>query len=82
MANEGSVHHLLLSGDLRADELGKGRPDLIDISEFLLHDSRERLVLGLLRILGIFQSDDLRDVQLSQVLAASDRAGLLVDTHV
>lgn len=82
VTNEGSVHHLLLAGDLRADELGKCRPDLIDISELLLHDGRERLFFGLLRILSIFQSDDLRDVQLSQVLAASDRAGLLVDTHV
>ena len=82
MANESSVYHLLLAGGLRADKLGKGGPDLIDISELLLHDGRERLFFGLLRILSIFQSDDLRDVQLSQVLAASDRAGLLVDTHV
>lgn len=38
MANESSVNHLLLAGGLRADELGKGRPNLIDISELLLHD--------------------------------------------
>lgn len=38
VANEGSVNHLLLAGHLRADELGKGRPDLINISELLFHD--------------------------------------------
>jgi hypothetical protein len=55
VANESSVNHLLLASGLRADELGKGRPDLIDISELLLHDGGERLVLGILCILSIFQ---------------------------
>jgi hypothetical protein len=56
---ECGVDHLLFAGSLRLDELYKGRPDLIDISELFLHDDSERLVFCGDRILRISLGNDL-----------------------